>query len=212
MKTGEQSLGTITPGSSRQTSLTLEVDDDAQPGTYDVLVTIGHSYIHTIIVDRDDYIVNRNTRTITEDITVRVQKDGWLDVLDVSSQGLYENAEGTVEVSVRNDGTEVMREARLNLLESPYLQPTSNALSLGTLEPGETATTSFQARVSGVDTPDSYGVESGLRGRERPASPVEDSNWQRLDRQRPHLRDVGRDRVAVRRLDRCRRARGDEHG
>jgi len=173
MKTGEQSLGTITPGSSRQTSLTLEVDDDAQPGTYDVLVTIGHSYIHTIIVDRDDYIVNRNTRTITEDITVRVQKDGWLDVLDVSSQGLYENAEGTVEVSVRNDGTEVMREARLNLLESPYLQPTSNALSLGTLEPGETATASFQARVSGVDTPDSYGVEFRVAYEDENGQPVQ---------------------------------------
>jgi hypothetical protein len=159
VKTGEQSLGTITPGSSRQTSLTLEVDDDAQPGTYDIPVTMSHTYIHTIIVDRDDYIVHRNTRTVTRDATVRVQKDGRLDVLDVSSQGLYENAEGTVTVSVGNDGTEVMREARLNLLESPHIQPTSNGISLGTVEPGENATASFQARVSGIDTPGSYGVD-----------------------------------------------------
>ncbi|MEF8783437.1 MAG: NEW3 domain-containing protein [Haloarculaceae archaeon] len=158
VKSGEQSLGTITPGNSRQASLTLEVDDDAQPGTYDIPVTITHTYIHTIIVDRDDYIVHRNTRTVTKDVTVRVEKDGQLDVLDVSSQGLYENAEGTVEVSVRNDGTEVMREARLNLLDSPHLQPASNSVSLGTLEPNETATASFQARVSGIDTASSYSV------------------------------------------------------
>lgn len=159
IKSGEQSLGTITPGNSRGASLTLEVDDDAEPGSYDIPVTMSYTYIHTIIVDRDDYIVHRNTRTVTEDVTVRVEKDGRLDVLDVTGQGLYENAEGTVEVSVRNDGTEVMRDARLTMLESPYLQPTSNGVSLGTVEPGENATASFQARVSGIDTPDTYSVD-----------------------------------------------------
>ena len=54
IKSGEQSLGTITPGNSRGASLTLEVDDDAEPGSYDIPVTMSYTYIHTIIVDRDE--------------------------------------------------------------------------------------------------------------------------------------------------------------
>jgi hypothetical protein len=159
VKSGTQSLDTVDPGTSRQALLTLEVDDDAQPGSYDVPVTVTYTYINTIIVDTDDYIVNRNTRTVTEDVTVRVEKKGRLDVLDVGGEGLYEDAEGIIEVSIRNGGTEVMRNARLSLLESPQIQPTSNDISLGTVQPGENATASFQARVSGADAAGAYSVD-----------------------------------------------------
>jgi len=76
IESGEQSLGTIAPGNSRQASLTLEVDDDTQPGTYDIPATTTYTYIHTIVVDRDDYIVDRNTQIVSEDVTVRLEKDG----------------------------------------------------------------------------------------------------------------------------------------
>jgi VCBS repeat-containing protein len=159
VKSGRQSLGTITPGNSRQASLTLEVAEDARPGTYDVPVEVTHTYIHTVIVDRDDYIVNRNTRTATREVTVRVEPAGQLDVLDVSGQNLYENAEGTVGVTVRNDGSEVMRDARLHLLKSQHFEPASNSVSLGHVAPGENATAAFQTRVRGIDTAGTHGVE-----------------------------------------------------
>ena len=156
VRTGTQSLGTIDAGNGRQASLTVEVDEDASPGTYRLPVTMTYSYIFGIYVDRDDYIVNRNTETVTTAVTVRVEPESRLAVLSTAGDDLYKGADGTVTATVRNSGSETARDASLVMQSSEYLQPRSNQVSLGDLGPDETATASFQVGVSDIDADGTY--------------------------------------------------------
>ena len=156
VRTGQQSLGTIDAGSNRQTAVTVEVDESATPGTYRLPVTVSYSYIFNILPDSDEYVINRNTETTTEYVTVRVEPSTRLAVVDTTGQSLYENAEGTVSVTVRNNGSEVASDATLLMEESSPLRPQSNDISIGRLDPGETAQASFQVGIGEFDTAGNY--------------------------------------------------------
>lgn len=162
IRTGAQNLGTIEAGSSRSSSLTVEVNEGAEPGTYRVPVTLEYEYVHTIIVDNDGYIINRNTETVTEYVTVRVEKDARLNIEAVTSDGVYPNADGTVTATVRNTGTETARDATLVMRESKYFQPRSSGVSIGRLEPGESATATFQTKTGDIDEAGNYSANFQL--------------------------------------------------
>jgi len=163
VRTGQQSLGTIDAGSARQTSVTVEVDEDAAPGTYRLPVTVSYSYIFSINTDPYEYVINRNTETTTEYVTVRVEPSARLAVVNQAGQNLYENADGTVSVTVRNNGSEAASDATLLMEESSPLQPKSNGVSVDRLEPGETAQASFQVGVGEFDAAGDYAATFRLR-------------------------------------------------
>jgi len=158
VKMGTQSVGTVRTGSATRVPLTIEVDESAEPGTYTVPMDLEFSYIRDIFVDRDDYTVNRNTGTEETSVTVRVEPDGRLAVVDVRGDGLYENAEGDVAVTVRNAGSEAMSDATLSLVGSTHFEPQSNEVALGTVAPGDTRNATFQTVVRGVESAGSYAV------------------------------------------------------
>ena len=162
IKNGIQNLGTIDAGSSRPTSLTVEVDEGAEPGTYRVPVEMEYEYVHTIIVDNDGYIINRNTETVTEYVTIRVEKAPRLSVESVESDGIYRNADGSVTVTVQNTGSEIARDASLRMLESTHFRPRTAGVSIGRLTPGETATATFQTGTANVDEAGNYPAEFRL--------------------------------------------------
>ncbi|WP_256403180.1 COG1361 S-layer family protein [Halorubrum salinum] len=158
VKMGTQSVGTVRTGSATRVPLTIEVDESAEPGTYTVPMDLEFSYIRDIFVDRDDYTVNRNTGTEETSVTIRVEPDGRLAVVDVRGDGLYENAEGDVAVTVRNAGSEAMSDATLSLVGSTHFEPQSNEVALGTVAPGDTRNATFQTVVRGVESAGSYAV------------------------------------------------------
>ncbi|WP_049982006.1 COG1361 S-layer family protein [Halorubrum sp. BV1] len=158
VKMGAQSVGTVRTGSATQVPLTIEVDESAEPGTYRVPMELEFSYIRDIFVDSDDYTVNRNTGTEQTGVTIRVEPDGRLTVVDVRGDGLYKNAEGDVAVTVRNAGSEAMDDATLSLVGSTHFKPQSNEVALGTVAPGDTRNATFQTVVRGVESAGSYAV------------------------------------------------------
>jgi len=158
VKMGAQSVGTVRTGSATQVPLTIEVDESAAPGTYTVPMELEFSYIRDIFVDRDDYTVNRNTGTEETSVTIRVEPDGRLEIVDVGGDGLYKNAEGDVAVTVRNAGSEAMSDATLSLVGSNHFEPQSNEVALGTVAPGDTRNATFQTVVRGVESAGSYAV------------------------------------------------------
>jgi len=158
VKMGAQSVGTVRTGSATQVPLTIEVDESAAPGTYTVPMDLEFSYIRDIFVDRDDYTVNRNTGTEETSVTIRVEPDGRLEIVDVGGDGLYKNAEGDVAVTVRNAGSEAMSDATLSLVGSNHFEPQSNEVALGTVAPGDTRNATFQTVVRGVESAGSYAV------------------------------------------------------
>lgn len=156
VKTGAQSVGTVPSGGAAQVPLTVEVNESADPGTYAVPMDIEFSYIRGIFVDRDNYIVKRNTVTEEATVTVRIEEDGRLEIVDIRGDGLYKDGEGDVAVTVRNDGSEAMTDATLSLVGSTHLEPQSNGVALGTVTPGETRNATFQTVVRGVESAGSY--------------------------------------------------------
>ena len=162
IKSGTQNLGTIQAGSSQPASLTVEVDEGAEPGTYRVPVTMKYEYVRGIIVDNDGYIINRNTETVTEYVTIRVEKAPRLSVEGVESDGIYRNADGAVTVTLQNTGSETARDASLRMLESTHFRPRTDGVSVGRLEPGETATATFQTGIANVDEAGEYAANFRL--------------------------------------------------
>lgn len=162
VKSGRQSLGTISAGRGQKSTLTVEVNENAQPGTYRVPVELSYNYIHSINVNTGNYIVNRNTKTVTKYVQIRVEKSARLNVVETTGEGIYENADGSIAVTVENSGTETARNAELTMIESSYFHPKSNGVSLGRLGPGETATASFQTSVTGIEAAGDYSVNFRL--------------------------------------------------
>ncbi|ERG96542.1 COG1361 S-layer family protein [Haloquadratum walsbyi] len=158
IRTAQQSLGTIAAGDTREMGLTVEVDQDAQPGVYQIPVDISYGYINSINVDKNDYFINRNTQTVRKHITVRIEKSVRLDVRDVTGADLYKDADGTMTVSVQNTGSEVAQNAKLSIVQSEYFSAKSNAISVGQLEPDETTTAEFQIGVENIDAAGTYSV------------------------------------------------------
>jgi hypothetical protein len=162
IKTGAQSIGTITAGNGKQTSLTVEVASDAEPGVYQVPVKLQYSYIQGINVDTGDYYINRDEETVTKHLNIRVEESVRLTVDTVQAEDLYKNADGTMTATVTNTGSEVAHNAELVMQSSEYFVPRSNSVSVGQLEPGETATAAFQVGVKNVDAAGTYGVNFQL--------------------------------------------------
>jgi hypothetical protein len=158
VKSGTQGAGTISPQSERGVDLTVEVDEEASPGAYRIPAVIEYQYIHRITVDRDQFFVIRNDVQVTKYVTVRVDESFRLDVIGVTGENLREGEDGTVSATVRNTGSETATAAELRLVGTDEIRPRTNAVSLGTLGPGETATAEFRAGVRDIEEAGNYSV------------------------------------------------------
>lgn len=164
IRSGQQSLGTIQAGTSNQATIALEVDENATPGTYRLPVQTTYTYVDQVIInEEDDYQVLRDTETVTNHVTVRIEESVRLDVLETTSEGLYKNGDGRVRVTIENGGTEVARNAELRMIGSNQFTTASNGVALGRLAPGETATATFQTGVNSIEEAGSYGIDLQLQ-------------------------------------------------
>jgi hypothetical protein len=158
VKSGEQSVGSISPQSERGASLKVEVDEGATPGTYRIPATIDYQYVRQISVDGDEFYIVRNDVTVKKHVTVRVDESFRLEVVDVTGENLRDKEDGKVSVTVRNAGTETGTDAELRMVGTEQIQPGTNAVSLGTLEAGETVTKEFRVGVRNIEEAGDYSV------------------------------------------------------
>ncbi|MFB6160070.1 MAG: NEW3 domain-containing protein [Haloferacaceae archaeon] len=163
VKTGTQGVGTLGTGDRRTVPFVVEVDENAEPGTYRLPVEFSYRHVQAIGIDGEDYFVTRDTETVTGYVTVRVEPSVRLGVVSTESEGLYENADGRVTVTVRNEGSETATNAELRTVARGSLTPRTNGASLGTLAPGETATATFRVGVGDVESTGQYGISFQLR-------------------------------------------------
>ena len=163
LRTGEQSIGTISPDGQRTAALELEVAENATPGTYRIPVALDYQYVRAVSVDNEETFVTRRDVTRRTYVTVRIEPAVRLGIESVSGENLHAKEDGRVVVTVRNDGTETATDAELLMEESDQLTPRTNGLSLGTLAPGETATAAFRVGVAETESTDTYAVPFRLR-------------------------------------------------
>jgi hypothetical protein len=163
LRTGSQSIGTISPDGQGIAALELEVAENATPGTYRIPVTLEYQYVRAVSVDRDETFVTRRDVTERTYVTVRIEPAVRLGIESVRGENLHAKEDGRVTVTVRNEGSETATDAELLIEGSDQLTPRTNGLSLGTLAPGETATASFRVGVSETESTDTYAVPFRLR-------------------------------------------------
>lgn len=154
VRTGEQAIGAVESDATRRTPVRVEVNESAAPGTYRLPVKVTYRYLNNLLIDSDGTVTTYRTETVQRHVTVRVEESARLEVVSMTAEGLSEDADGRVTATVRNAGTAVASDAALRLHATDWLTPRESTASVGDLAPGETATATFRAGVSGVSAGD----------------------------------------------------------
>lgn len=114
--TGEQAIGTLRTGATQQPiSFGVSVPDDAEPGTYEVPVTVEYDYYS--YVSETDGSRDRESTTQTFDVSVTIEESAQLSVVDVSTSTRV-GGTGTVELTVENTGSAAATDATVSLASS----------------------------------------------------------------------------------------------
>ncbi len=191
VQTGTVSLGTVPDGATPQVPFQVRVDEDAEPGTYEVSVVV--EYRHTSEYDASDG--DRETRTRTERMTVEVtvEESADFEIVDVESD-VAPGESGDVTFVVENTGSETVTDAAVALQSSNAAltfggAPTARVF-VGEWVPGErkritvdgTLAPGAEDRSYAVDLTVNYTTPEGQQARSSPLTAgVTPSDSQRFD-------------------------------
>ncbi|EJN58738.1 Uncharacterized conserved protein [Halogranum rubrum] len=149
--TGRYPVGTVPIGTQGPYQFTVTVDDDAEPGVYELPVVVTYTYTHIVRYETDN--PEREPRFSDWDVSkrvelvVRVEDRPRFSVTDVDSD-VQVGSRGTVTVAVTNDGVNTARDAVITLTTGdPEIRFAENATVaetfVGSWEPGETRRASY---------------------------------------------------------------------
>ena len=152
VQTGAQKVGTVGQREPAFVSLTVEIDENAEPGSYDVPVDFEYEYVRIAVSESYDgqqrgFQVIRNEETKSESIEIRVEDTVDLEVLDVRGEGLRAGDDGRLTATFRNDGAETARDARLSFVDSQPFEGRDSTKHVGEVPSGETGSASFRVSV-----------------------------------------------------------------
>ena len=150
VRTGEQSVGVVTPDSTARMPVQVEVNESAAAGTYRLPVELRYRHLNTVLANDDETYVTYSTETVRTSVVVRVEETARLTVVDMRGEGLSEGADGRIEATVRNTGSGTASDASLRLHGTEWLTPRTGESGLGDLAPGEETTTQYRVGVSDV--------------------------------------------------------------
>lgn len=111
--TGSQAVGTLPEGRTQQpVSFAISVPEDAEPGTYEVPVTVEYDYYS--YVSESDGSRDRESVQRTFDVAVTVEEAAQFSVVDVDTTTRV-GGTGTLAVTVENTGSTAATDARMSL-------------------------------------------------------------------------------------------------
>ena len=116
VRTGSQPLGTISDGESEGPApFDILVDDDAEPGEYEIEVTVDYRDASPVTYQRDSegdwqFEEDVNDRSETFDVTVTVEDEPRFEVRNVDHDVQIDEL-GTLEVEMEHTGTENVTDA-----------------------------------------------------------------------------------------------------
>lgn len=111
VQSGPVAVGSIPSGSAVPGTFQIRVDDDAEPGTYDVEVEIDYQYTHRI--ERDGTPRER-TRTVDREVTIEVIEQAQFSLVEADTDAAV-GGSGQVSVTLRNTGSGVAEDATVAL-------------------------------------------------------------------------------------------------
>ena len=133
----EQYIGTWEPGETRTVSVDASASEDASVRGYAISATVGYTDPEGD-AGADDGIA----------LGIRPEPEQSFELGDVEST-LQAGDDGTIEASLTNTGDQTVRNVVLNWAsDHDNISPKETQYAVGNLEPGESATVSFDADVS----------------------------------------------------------------
>ncbi|WP_338739895.1 COG1361 S-layer family protein [Haloplanus salilacus] len=144
------SLGTLDPGESATTRFKLEVADRAVPQTYPLVYTVEYD-------DAYDERVTSEERTVSADVgpEMTIETSG--------SPAVAAGSTETIDVTVRNTGDDVMRDAVARINVNTPFETDDDTAYVGDLAPGESRTVTFTVSVDDEATPKAYTVDTTVK-------------------------------------------------
>ncbi|WP_152040244.1 COG1361 S-layer family protein [Salinigranum salinum] len=128
-------VGEVPPGKTSVPAVTVTVPESVPPGRYEIPVAVTYSYTRLVSYDGDDVSYANGRRTITDEVTVRVDARPRFAVTGTRST-LQVGDTGTVTVTLENVGAEPAGDARITLVSSSANARITGADGLGGNGPG----------------------------------------------------------------------------
>jgi len=137
--TGTRSLGSLATGTPTTASFDISVNENAEPGTYNIPVVLEYDYYSQI----SGSVRQQSSVTRTRTVTLSVSDDATFDVTNVSSDAQV-GSSGTVAVTVENTGQTAANNSEITLAsqngELTFGERTESTRSVDSWAPGETQT------------------------------------------------------------------------
>ena len=176
--TNERAIARLPDGSSAPVEFRMEIDRSAQPGTYEVPINVSYNYTQSINPETSEY--NRTTATKNFTVDVTIEEAAQFRVTDVASNARI-GATGTVDVTLRNTGTAVARNASV-ALTSQNADLTFGAASSstryvgGAWAPGETRTVSYRVSAAASASQQHYAFGATVNYEDADSTPQQSNS------------------------------------
>ncbi|QLH77828.1 sialidase [Halosimplex rubrum] len=178
VNTNERAVARLPDGSSTPVEFRMEVDRSAQPGTYRLPINVSYNYTQSIDPQTSEYNRTSTTRNFTVDVTI--EEAAQFRVTDVESTARI-GATGTVDVTMRNTGTAVARNASVALTSQnadlTFGASTSSTRYVGgAWAPGETRTVSYRVSAAQSASRQQYAFGATVDYEDEDSTPMQSNS------------------------------------
>jgi hypothetical protein len=170
--TGERAIGTLPEGSSPPLEIPIAVDEDAEPGTYEVPVEVNYTYTEQI-TDRGVYEEINASKELN--VTIEVEAGARFSVADVDT-GARVGATDTMSLTLRNTGSAAATEATVALqsrnADLTFGQGASASRHVGEWAPGENRTLEYEVTAAPTAKAQDYAMQATVEYQDRNGVPA----------------------------------------
>ncbi len=174
VKSGQQEVGSLKAGEQTEKPFqyTIEISNNAQAGTYPLILTLMYGYQENIQIDGDNEtslgITNLEVgmwyevgvQNIT--IPISVKEEARFEVTDVSGE-LVADEEGLLSVTFKNVGDLPIKDATVRISASDPFSTTDDQAFIGSIASGESAVALFNLKVDETATTKMYAINSEIK-------------------------------------------------
>ncbi|SEO78224.1 Uncharacterized conserved protein [Halogranum amylolyticum] len=161
IKTNKQAIGSIPDGQSVPATFSIHVDEDADPGNYKIPVRITYAYTESYDPQSGDYDQETERRTVNVNLNV---VDSARFEIEEASGDLAVGDSGPVSVSITNTGSETASDANVAVTSEnadlTFSESNTASNYVGSWEPGETRTLTYDATVAPGASPRNYALSA----------------------------------------------------
>ena len=146
IETGTLAIGSVTESTPGEATLSVNVPEDIERGTYDIDVEVKYSYTR----QQDGGVTYDDDETIDAEVEVRISDDARFEIVDVATDARI-GGEGNVTATLRNVGNEVARDAIVTGTttgSAAVIGDGSSDVFVGDWEPDTNRTVTFESTVA----------------------------------------------------------------